>query len=96
MRTQAWTRSAGHRATLREGLEEEAAVMIVAIDGFPPIPARHDMVEGAGNLDANAAWHCASLSAGVSFVKKCCLTPAMKPIFAREKIVPERIGKMRY
>jgi hypothetical protein len=33
------------------------------------------MVEGAGNLDANAAWHCASLSAGVSFVKKCCLTP---------------------
>jgi hypothetical protein len=54
------------------------------------------MVEGAGNLDANAAWHCASLSAGVSFVTKCCLTPAMKPIFAREKIVPERIGKMRY
>ncbi len=50
------------------------------------------MVEGAGSLDANAAWHCASLSAGVSFVRKCCLTPIFTYLHESQHILLKEIG----
>ncbi len=48
---------AGHLAGLGEGVEEEAAVVVVKEDGLPAVATGHDVVVGAGGLDADAAGH---------------------------------------
>jgi len=48
---------AGHLTGLSQSLKEETPVVGVAENGFPAIAARHDMVERARVLDADAPGH---------------------------------------
>ena len=51
---------AGFFAGLTEGIEKTAAILIVVEDGFPAIPAIHQMVDGSRELDAQRSRHGAS------------------------------------
>ncbi len=44
-------------AGLRERLDEALRVLLVEKDGFPAVAAVHDVVDGAGVLDAEFASH---------------------------------------
>jgi hypothetical protein len=52
---------ASHGARLAQHFEEQLPVRIAPENRFPPIPPRHDVIEGTGILYANAAWHRAPL-----------------------------------
>jgi hypothetical protein len=47
----------GFGAGFAEGLEEQLAVAVVLEDGFTAVAAVHDVVKGAGILDAELAGH---------------------------------------
>src|SRR5438046_5634948 len=66
---------ASHDARLAQRFEEQLPVLIAPENRFAPIPPRHDVIEGTGILNANAAWHTASLLRNPYALKIWCLTP---------------------
>src|SRR5438874_820848 len=56
-------------ASLGQRLEEPLTVQIVVENGFAPIAAIHDVVDGAGILDAQLATHAPSLLQAATSVK---------------------------
>ena len=57
-------------AGLREGFEETPAVEVVLEDGFAAVAAAHDVVNGAGVLDAKFAGHAGRLRASAESVNR--------------------------